>query len=46
MKRQHITTTLMPDTYKKLELISKTSGMTMGQVIDMLVYKQKRIKLF
>lgn len=41
MNKKKLTTTLQPETKEKLEVLSKLSGLSMGQLIDLMTKKQK-----
>lgn len=46
MNKIRFNTNLMPDTMKKLELMAKANGLNINQVIDYIVSKQKKVKLY
>lgn len=46
MAKIQLHTNIMPDTAKKLELIAKANGLNVNQVIDYIVAKQKKVKLY
>lgn len=46
MNKIRFNTNLMPDTMRKLELIARVNGLNINQVIDYIVSKQKKVKLY
>lgn len=44
--RKRFNTTLKTEALQKLETLAKCNGLTINQVIEILVSKQKKIKLF
>ena len=43
MNKKQITTNLKPETHDKLKILSKQSGLSIGQLIDLMTKKQKCI---
>ena len=44
MNKKQITTNLKPETKEKLKVLAKQSGLSIGQIIDIMTSKQKLVK--
>ena len=44
MNKKQITTNLKPETHDKLKVLSKQSGLSIGQLIDYMTKKQKLVR--